>query len=95
MAIPNARFMGLRSKDYDRCGLSESVQIALSDSDRKRARQIAAYPWFENKKPWQKEIEMMISNGFKLEVEALISLDISYVTEEYVPTRLQDRDFLD
>lgn len=95
MAIPNARFMGLRSKDYERCGLSESVQIALSDTDRKRARQIAAYPWFENKKPWQKEIDMMISNGFKLEVEALISLDISYVTEEYVPTRLQDRDFLD
>ena len=27
--------------------------------------------------------------------EALISLDVSYVTEEYVPTRLQDRDFLD
>ena len=95
MAIPNARFMGLRSKDFDRCGLSPSVQIALSDSDRKRAKQIAAYPWFENKKPWQKEIDMMISNGFKLEVEALISLDISYVTEEYVPSRLQDRDFLD
>lgn len=95
MAIPNARFMGLRSKDFDRCGLSPSVQIALSDTDRKRAKQIASYPWFENKKPWQKEIDMMIDNGFKLEVEALISLDISYVTEEYVPARLQDRDFLD
>lgn len=95
MAIPAARFMGLRSKDYDRCGLSSSVQIKLSDTDKKRAKQIASYPWFENKKPWQKEIDIMISNDFKLEVEALISLDISYVTEEYVPTRLQDRDFLD
>ncbi|MEC9094856.1 MAG: DNA topoisomerase IV subunit A [Planctomycetota bacterium] len=95
MAIPKARFMGLRSKDYERCGLSDSVQIALSDTDRKRAKQIAAYPWFEKKKPWQKEIDLMIQNGFKLEVEALISLDISYVTDEYVPARLQDRDFLD
>ena len=34
-------------------------------------------------------------HGFKLEVEALISKDISYVTEEYVPQRLADRDFLD
>ena len=34
-------------------------------------------------------------NGFKLEVESLISKDISYVTEEYVPARLKDRDFLD
>jgi DNA topoisomerase-6 subunit A len=48
-----------------------------------------------NKKPWQKEIELMLKNGFKLEVEALISKDISYVTEEYVPARLEEREFLD
>ena len=38
---------------------------------------------------------MMLSNGFKLEVEALISKDISYVTEEYVPARLKEAVFLD
>ncbi len=95
MAIPQARYMGIRSKDYERCDLSPSVQIKLSDSDKKRAKQIAKYPWFEFKKPWQKEIEKMLSNDFKLEVESLISKDISYVTEEYVPQRLKDRDFLD
>lgn len=95
MAIPNARYVGLRSKDYERCGLSPSVTINLSDTDIKRAKQIASYPWFEKKKPWQKEIEQMLKNGFKLEVEALISKNISYVTEEYVPARLNDQDFLD
>jgi DNA topoisomerase VI subunit A len=95
MAIPDARFLGLRSLDYGRCQLSPSVQIKLNEQDIKRARQIAQYPWFQSKKPWQKEIEMMLKNGFKLEVEALISKDISYVTEEYVPARLQDQEFLD
>jgi DNA topoisomerase-6 subunit A len=95
MAIPNARYIGLRSKDYDRCNLSPSVTITLSDTDIKRAKQIASYPWFEKKKPWQKEIEQMLKNGFKLEVEALISKTISYVTEEYVPARLAEEDFLD
>lgn len=95
MAIPDAKFMGLRSIDFDRCGLSPSVTIKLSDTDIKRANQIRKYPWFEHKKPWQKEIDTMLKNGFKLEVEALISKDISYVTEEYVPARLADRDFLD
>ena len=37
----------------------------------------------------------MLHNGFKLEVEALISKDISYVTEEYVPARLKEANFLD
>ena len=95
MAIPDARFLGLRSLDYGRCQLSPSVQIKLNEQDIKRARQIAQYPWFASKKPWQKEIEMMLKNGFKLEVEALISKDISYVTEEYVPARLEAKDFLD
>jgi DNA topoisomerase VI subunit A len=95
MAIPDARFLGLRSNDYGRCQLSPSVQIKLNEQDIKRAKQIAQYPWFEHKKAWQKEIELMLHNGFKLEVEALISKDISYVTEEYVPARLKEGVFLD
>ena len=95
MAIPAARFIGLRSSDYERCELKPSVQIKLNDQDIKRARQIAQYPWFAHKKPWQREIEMMLKNGFKLEVEALISKDISYVTEQYVPSRLEEDTFLD
>ena len=95
MAIPAAKYMGLRSKDYERCELNSSVTIKLSDSDKKRIGQIARYPWFEKKKMWQREFKQMLSNDFKLEVESLINRDLSYVTEEYVPQRLTDRDFLD
>src|SRR4051795_1087234 len=95
MAIPDVRYLGLRSVDLERCKLSDDVRITLNDTDRKRAKQIAAYPWFAKKREWQREIEKMLSNDFKLEVESLISKDISYVTEEYVPARLADQDWLD
>ncbi len=95
MAIPEARFLGLRSIDYERCQLTPSVQIKLNEQDVKRAKQIAQYPWFVRKKAWQKEIELMLKNGFKLEVEALISKDVSYVTEQYAPSRLEEGNFLD
>jgi DNA topoisomerase-6 subunit A len=95
MAVPSAKFLGLRSLDFERCSLSNNVTIALNENDRKRARQIAKYPWFEKKKDWQKEIQRMLQNDFKLEVEALISKDISYVTETYVPQRLEAKDWLD
>jgi DNA topoisomerase-6 subunit A len=95
MAVPDAKFLGLRSVDLERCELSPSVKIDLNENDRRRARQIAEYPWFRGKRPWQKEIERMLKNDFKLEVEALISKDISYVTETYVPERLRERDWLD
>ncbi len=95
MAIPDAKYLGLRSIDVERCKLPDAALIGLNDNDRKRAKQIAKYPWFEKKRDWQREIEKMLKNDFKVEVEGLMTIDISYVTEEYVPARLTEQDWLD
>ena len=95
LAVPEAKFLGIRADDYERCGLSDDVKIALDDKDIKRAKEIMAYPWFADRRPWKKEIERMLRNGFKMEVESLITKEISYVTETYVPERLASGDFLD
>mgnify|MGYP000176063385 CR=1 FL=1 len=36
----------------------------------------------------------MLTNGFKMEVEDLITKDISYVTDTHVPERLATEDWL-
>ncbi len=95
LAIPEARFLGIRAKDFDECDLPDAVKIELGDNDIKRAKEIAAYPWFADNKVWQKEISKMLDNGFKMEVESLITKDISYVTDTYVPERLKAKDWLD
>ncbi len=94
LAIPDARFLGLRAHDYERCDLSDDVQIDLNDRDIKRAKQILDYPWFKGDRGWKKEIQLLLKNGFKMEVESLITKDISYVTEVYVPERLEAEDWL-
>jgi len=94
LAIPEAKFLGVRAKDYEECGFTDSVKINLNDKDITRARQISEYPWFAEHKGWQKEIKKMLANGFKMEVEAMINKGISYVTETYVPERLAAEDWL-
>ncbi|HBS28668.1 MAG TPA: DNA topoisomerase VI, partial [Phycisphaerales bacterium] len=94
LAIPDAKYLGLRAIDYQRCQLTDDVQIALNDRDIARAKQIAEYPWFAGNQAWQLEIKQMLASGFKMEVESLITKDISYVTEVYVPERLDRRDWL-
>ncbi len=49
LAIPDAKFLGIRAKDFRECGLDDAVKIDLTDNDIKRAREIAAYPWFEGR----------------------------------------------
>ena len=94
LAIPEAKFLGIRAVDYERCELSDDVKIDLNDRDKTRAKQILDYPWFKDNKQWKREIGKMLSNGFKMEVESLITKDISYVTETYVPERLDAQDWL-
>src|SRR5207237_9810616 len=53
LAIPDAKFLGVRAKDYQECKLSDDVQIELSDTDRKRANEIIAYPWIKDNKTVQ------------------------------------------
>ncbi len=95
LAIPDAKFLGIRAKDYEECELDDGVKISLTDNDIKRANEIAAYPWFADNRPWQKEIALLLKNGFKMEVEAMLQKDISYITEEYVPERLKAKDWLE
>jgi DNA topoisomerase-6 subunit A len=91
MAVPDAKFIGVSSFDFERCGLSDNVIIELEDTDIRRAKQILNYPWFKGKKPWEKEIQKMMRNGFKMEVEAMINKSLEYLTEEYTPMKLKNK----
>ena len=52
-----------------------------------------AYAWFKDAK-WQREIELLLKNQFKMEVDALLTKSISFITEEYIPKKLRDKDWL-
>jgi len=95
MAIPKARFVGMSSFDVERFGINRAVTIAMKDEDTRRAKEIMAYPWFANKKDWQKEIAHMLKTGVKLELEALSSKDFSFITETYLPEKMKKKQWLD
>lgn len=94
MAVPDARFIGLSSFDKTKYKLPSNVAIPMNDQDHSRAKQMLAYPWFQNPK-WQREIEEMVRSGQKFELEALSRRGISFITEEYLPRKLRDRDWLE
>jgi DNA topoisomerase-6 subunit A len=94
MAVPDARFVGLSSFDKAKYQLPTNVAIKMDEGDNSRAKQMLAYPWFK-KAHWQREIQEMVRSGLKFELEALSRRGISFVTEEYLPKKLRDRDWLE
>ena len=93
MAVPQARFVGLSSFDADRYKLADNVKIKLDEMDQRRAKQMLSYAWF-HRKEWQKELQRMLQSGVKLELEALSSRGISFISEEYLPQKIRDRQYL-
>ena len=94
MAVPAARFIGLSSFDKEKFDLPNNVTMKMTDEDDRRAKQMLAYPWFE-KKQWQREIERMLKSGIKLEIEALSNKGITFITDEYLPRKLREGDWLE
>jgi DNA topoisomerase-6 subunit A len=93
MAVPSARFVGMSSMDLEQFALPSNVTIKLDDQDQRRAKQMLSYPWF-NKRGWQREIRTMLRNGVKLELEALSAKGISFISEEYLPQKLREKQWL-
>jgi DNA topoisomerase VI subunit A len=89
MAVPEARFLGLSSFDREKFELPNVVTIALDKNDEKRAKQMMGYPWFKNKQ-WQKELKKLLDSKVKLELEALSSKGISFISEHYLPQKLEN-----
>ncbi len=94
MAIPAARFIGMSSFDAEAFDIPSHVPMPLTDEDRRRAKEIREYPWFQSK-PWQREIQHMERLGVKLELEALSNKNFRFITEQYLPRKLRDRQWLD
>lgn len=93
MAVPDVRFLGMSAFDYKKFSMPKAAEIKLKKEDVARAEQMLAYPWFKDRK-WQREIQAIVDNGFKMEVDSLLTKSISFITEEYIPRKLRDRDYL-
>lgn len=94
LAITNAKFLGMRADDVKKYKLERQI-IRFKEVDKKRIEQIANYDWFKDHKEWQKELKKMKQMKGKVELDALITRGISFVSEKYLPEKIKAKDWID
>jgi DNA topoisomerase-6 subunit A len=94
MTLQNARFLGITADDVTNYDLKKHF-IKLKDVDYTRIKQIADYDWFAKHKPWQRQFKMMKDFGAKLEIQALSSKGITFISEKYLPDKIKKGEFLE
>lgn len=93
LGTPAAKFLGLSMSDIEHYGL-ENYTIKATENDLKRVDELMKYSWFSSK-PWQKELTKMKKKKIKAEQEALASKRLKFVSEEYLPEKIANKDFVE
>lgn len=94
MAIPGAKFLGLTVDDILKYELKKHL-IKFEEVDIKRMKQVEQYPWFKDNRNWQRQFKMLKELNGKVELAALSSKGITFISEKYIPEKLKNQDFLD
>lgn len=94
LAVPKARFLGLLPSDLDRFKVPKAARIEMTDWDLKKAQNLLDYPWIKNNKRWTKELKLMIKNKEKAELQALAKHGITFMTDVYIPQKLEEKDWI-
>src|SRR3990172_10289063 len=82
LAIPNAKFLGLSGDDIIKYDLRKHI-IKFKDVDTKRMKEMAKYDWFKDKKEWQRQFKLMTELKGKVELDALVSKGITFISDKY------------
>ena len=93
-AIPKAKFLGITADDIEKYNLQKHL-ITFKDTDKSRLKQIAQYAWFKESKQWQRQFKMMKNMNAKAEIQAMSSQGITFISEQYLPEKIQNKEFID
>jgi len=93
LAIPKAIFLGLTGEDIINFDLKRHL-IKFKDVDIKRLKDMEKYEWFKDNKEWRKQFNLMKELKGKVELAALSSKGISFISDVYIPTKIQNKDWI-
>ncbi|MFA5361163.1 MAG: DNA topoisomerase IV subunit A [archaeon] len=92
MSVPEARYVGMTMDDIEEYKL-EAVTERMSDGDIKRAKEMLAYPWFQNKE-WQAQLKKALDKKVRIEQQALANKRLDFVATHYLPEKIKNKNFL-
>jgi len=93
IAVPKAKWLGIRSNDYDTYKLTKNCVIKFDKSDASRLKQIAQYPWLQSTE-WKLEFNQMKKNNFKMEIESLASKGLDFLSK-YLLEKINKKNWID
>lgn len=94
LTTPNIMWLGLRPSDLNKYDLPDQCRLDMTENDIKTGKELLAEGFIQKNPKWMKELEIMVKTKKKAEIQALSSFGFQYITEEYLPRKLREGDWI-
>lgn len=91
LRIPQLQWLGAFASDSEKYNLPEQCLIPLTLQDKRRTEALLQRCYLRREVPqWRLELDSMLQRGVKFEIEALSVHNISFLSEEYLPSKIKN-----
>jgi len=94
LATPDIKWLGVLPSDLDKYNIPKAARLKMTDADIKTGKALRNEPFMKRRKEWLKELDIMINTRTKAEIQALASHGFRYLTQEYLPSKLETADWI-
>ncbi|GFQ03877.1 DNA topoisomerase 6 subunit a [Phtheirospermum japonicum] len=94
LTTPDIKWLGVRPSDLDKYNIPEQCRLPMTEGDIKTGRDLLEEDFVKKNPGWVEELNIMVKSKQKAEIQALSSFGFQYLTEVYLPLKLQQKDWL-
>ncbi|CAN1773445.1 Meiotic recombination protein SPO11-1 [Linum perenne] len=90
LRLKGIHWLGAFPSDVGRYEVPEQCLLPLTTEDKRRTEKMLLRCYLEKQVPeWRWELEMMLQRGVKYEIEALAAHSLSFLSQQYIPSKIQ------
>jgi len=97
LAVPNIKWLGLLPSDLSQesgFDIPQSTLLKMTSKDVHRSKLMLEEEFVKRKPRWKEQLQILISSGYKAEIQALNARDPQYITNFYLPQKIETGDFI-
>lgn len=94
LTTPDIKWLGILPSDLDKYKIPEQCRLEMTEHDIKTGKELLEEDFIKKNPKWYKELELMVKKKEKAEIQALSSYGFQYLTEVYLPRKLQQGDWI-
>jgi meiotic recombination protein SPO11 len=90
LTTPDIKWLGVRPSDLDRFSIPDQCRLPMTEEDVRTGKRLLEEDFVKANPAWVKELELMVSTRVKAEIQALSSFGFQYLSQVYLPLKLQE-----